>query len=182
MITDRTTTLRPFVNPDPLPPWPSAPYGPMAKPYHPCYTNVNPAEEAGKYTAEQVYFRRVTLIYDWLPPGREAESWFRRVPYRLERANVEDSWIVKYFEFRAGIAPLAQLGFIGDLWVSWGAGDPSVWFKVEEMKWERWGGCASSVRGVSLFATLSCRPMQRSYRPFYVSERGDSVSLKSCSK
>ena len=88
-------------------------------------------------------------MYDWLPPGREVESWFRRVPYRLQSGEVEGSWVVKYFEFRARIAPFPQLGFIGDLWISWDAREPSVWFKVEETIWERWGGCASSVREVS---------------------------------
>lgn len=127
----------------------SAPYGPMAKPYHPCYTDVNPVENARRYTSEKVYSRKVTLIYDWLPPGREVKSWFRRVPYRLEKGDKEGSWVVKYFEFRAGIAPLPQLGFVGDLWISWDTVDPSVWFKVEEMKWERWGACASSVHRVS---------------------------------
>jgi len=161
--------------------WPSAPYGHMAKPYHPCHTNVNPAEEARKYTTEQVYCRRVTLIYNWLPPDRQVENWFRRVPYQLERAKAADSWIVKYFEFRAGIAPLAQLGFIGDLWVSWGAGDPSVWFKVGEMKWERWGGCASSVRGVSWFPTLSYYPFGNLTARLRI-RIWDLVFLKSCSK
>jgi len=133
------------------PSWPSAPYGPMAKPYHPCYTDVNPAVEARKYTSEQVYYRKVTLMYDWLAPDRDVEGWSRRVPYRLERGQMEGSWVVKYFEFRAGIGPLIGVGFIGDLWISWNPEDPSVWFKVEEDKWERWGGCASSVRVVSLF-------------------------------
>lgn len=146
-----------------LPPlWPSAPYGPMPKPYHPCYTNVNPAEEARKYTSAEVRCRKVRLIYDWFPPEREAESWLRIVPYRFKKGEKEGSWIVRYFEFHAGIAPLPRVGFIGDLWISWGASDPSIWFKLEEMKWERWGGCMSSVRAVSLFANPS--PISRSYR------------------
>ena len=89
-------------------------------------------------------------MYDWLAPDRDVGSWFRRVPFRLERGGAEGSWVVKYFEFRAGIAPLLGVGFVGDLWVSWNPGDPSIWFKIEEDKWERWGGCASSVREVSL--------------------------------
>ena len=136
----------------------SAPYGPMAKPYHPCYTNLNPAAEARRYTSETIYCRKVTLTYDWLPPDREVKNWFRRVPYRLERGKAEDSWVVKYFEFRAGIGPLPGAGFIGDLWISWNSGDPSIWFKVEERNWEKWGGCASSVREVSLFFRGFLRP------------------------
>lgn len=62
--------------------------------------------------------------------------------------------MVKYFEFRAGIGPLPGVGFIGDLWISWDSRDPSVWFKVEERNWEKWGGCASSVREVSLLFFL----------------------------
>ena len=136
-------------NLDPSPLWPPAPYGPMAKPYHPYYTIVNPAEEARRYTSEKVYCRKLTLVYDWLPPGREVQSWFRRVPWQLERGEMVNSWIVKYFEFRAAIGPLPRVGFIGDLWISWNARDPSIWFKVDETKWERWGGCASSLREVS---------------------------------
>lgn len=136
----------------------SAPYVHMAKPYHPCYTTVNPAGEARKYTTERIFCRKVTLTYDWLPPHTQVEGWLRRVPYRLEGGDTEGSWIVKYFEFRAGIAPLPQLGSIGDLWISWDAGDPSVWFKVEEIEWERWGGCASSVREVSSLAASSYPP------------------------
>ena len=126
----------------------------MDKPHHPCYTNVNPAAEAQRYTSETVYCRKVTLTYDWLPPDREVKNWFQRVPYRLERGNAEGSWVVKYFEFRAGIGPLPGVGFIGDLWISWDSRDPSVWFKVEERNWEKWGGCASSVREVSLLFFL----------------------------
>lgn len=153
----------------------------MAKPYHPCYTNVNPAEEARRHTTEQVYCRKVTLTYNWLPSDRKVENWFRRVPYRLESADAADSWIVKYFEFRAGIAPLVQLGFIGDLWVSWSAGDPSIWFKVDEMKWERWGGCASSVRGVSWLPTFSYRTFNNLTAHLRI-RIWDSVSPKSYSK
>ena len=176
-IINCTHSSSPVQNLDLPPLWPSAPYGPMDKLHHPCYTNVNPAAEAPRYTSERVCCRKVTLIYDWLPPDREVESWFRRVPYRLERVDADDSWIVKYFEFRAGIAPLPQMGFIGDLWISWNAGDPSVWFKVEETQWERWGGCASSVREVSLRALnlLRIAPcISQSYRFFslYVSECG----------
>ena len=121
----------------------------MVKPYHPCYAKVNPAEEVRRYTAERVYCRKVTLEYDWLPQDREVKNWFRRVPWELERGKRADSWIVKYFEFRAGIEPLPQVGFIGDLWISWNARDPSIWFKVDKLKWERWGGCASSLHEVS---------------------------------
>jgi len=130
----------------------------MAKPYHPCYTNMNLVADVRRYTSEKVSYRKVTLKYDWLPPGRDVQSWFRRVPYRLERGEKEGSWIVKYFEFRAGITPVPQLGFVGDLWISWNPGDPSVWFKVEDLSWERWGGCASSVHEVSFF---------RLYDPFF---------------
>ena len=142
-----------------LPPcWPPAPYGHMPKPYHPSYTDVNPAARARGYTSEQVHCRKVSLIYDWLPPDRDVEAWFRRVPYRLERDAAEGSWVVKYFEFRAPIKPLPQVGFIGDLWISWNVLDPSIWFKVHENEWERWGGCASSVREVSLSSSSMADP------------------------
>jgi len=172
----------------------------MSKRYHPCYTNVNPAADARKYTSERVYYRKVTLEYDWLPPGREVESWFRRVPYRLERGEMEGSWIVKYFEFRAGIAPVPQLGFIGDLWISWNARDPSVWFKVEDMNWERWGGCVSSIHEVSSSGSITSLSIvtppfffssstTQSYRCsppprfFYVSRNcGSSTFGESCSR
>ena len=131
-----------------------APYGHMEKAYHPCYTNLNPAEEARRYTTETVHFRKVTLIYDWLDPDRSVESWFRKVPYRLERGP-KGSWVVKYFEFRAGISPISQAGFIGDLWISWSAWDPSVWFKVDEVKWQKWGGCTSSTHEVSFIQAYS---------------------------
>lgn len=98
------------------------------------------------------------MIYDWLPPDRDVEAWFRRVPYRLERDAAEGSWVVKYFEFRAPIKPLPQVGFIGDLWISWNVLDPSIWFKVHENEWERWGGCASSVREVSLSSSSMADP------------------------
>ena len=123
----------------------------MPKPYHPSYTGVNPAARARDYTSEQVHCRKVSLIYDWLPADRDVEAWFRRVPYRLKSGPAEGSWVVKYFEFRAPIEPLPQVGFIGDLWISWNILDPSIWFKVHENEWERWGGCASSVREVSSF-------------------------------
>jgi len=126
----------------------------MEKAYHPCYTNLNPVADARRYTTETVHFRTVTLVYDWLDPERSVESWFRRVPYRLER-DLEGSWVVKYFEFRAGISPISQAGFIGDLWISWSARDPSVWFKVDEVTWERWGGCTSSIHEVSFIRAHS---------------------------
>lgn len=122
----------------------------MEKPYHPCYTDMNPAAESLRYISRKVLWRKVTLIYDWLDPDRNVESWFRRVPYRLKRGGKEGSWVVRYFEFRAGASPVSQMGFIGDLWISWDPVDPSVWFKVEETKWVRWGGCLSSVYEVSL--------------------------------
>ena len=145
----------------------------MAKAYHPSYTKVNPAKDAWMYTSETVYWRKVTMLYDWLPSDRVVESWFRRVPWRLERDEKSDSWIVKYFEFRAGIGPLPQLGYVGDLWISWNARDPSVWFKVDEMDWERWKGCASSLREVSLASCsfMSCTPYLI-LSPVYVCERG----------
>lgn len=129
----------------------------MAKSYHPCYTNVNPAVEARKYTSEMVYCRKVTLQYT-LPKRTEVESWLRRVPYQLEKSDGERSWVVKHFEFRAGIGPLPKVGFIGDLWISWDTRGASVWFKVEEEKWRRWGGYTSSIRGVSTTASQITDP------------------------
>ena len=116
---------------------------------HPCYTGMNPAADAHRYTSEKVQVRKMTLVYDWLDPGRDIESWFRRVPYRLERGAKNRSWVIRYFEFRAKTLPVSQMGFIGDLWICWCDEDPSVWFKVDGAIWERWGGCASSVREVS---------------------------------
>lgn len=126
--------------------WLPAPYGSME---HPCYTSMNPVAETQRYTPEKVQVRKVTLIYDWLDPDRDVKSWFRMVPYRLEKGPKGRSWVVRYFEFRAKTSPVPQMGFIGDLWICWDANDPSVWFKVDETAWERWGGCASSVRDVS---------------------------------
>jgi hypothetical protein len=146
-----TGTIGAYYLNDPPPLGQSAPYGPMAKPYHPSYTNLNPAAKARGYTSETVCCRKVTFTYDWLPSDREVKNWFRRVPYRLEKGKANGSWVVRYFEFRAGIGPLPGVGFIGDLWISWNSRDPSIWFKVEEGRWEKWGGCASSVREVSLF-------------------------------
>lgn len=129
----------------------------MEKAYHPCYTKLNPVIEAQKYTSVEVRYRKAALVYDWLDAKRDVESWFRRVPYRLEEGDKEGSWVVKYFEFLAEISPMPQAGFIGDLWISWDARDPSVWFKVDETKWERWGGCASSARNVSFVLDLSLK-------------------------
>ena len=116
---------------------------------HPCYTSINPAAEAHRYTSEKVQVRKVTFIYDWLDPDRDVKSWFRRVPYHLEKGVGHRSWIVRYFEFRAKVFPVPQMGFVGDLWICWDVTDPSIWFKVDETTWERWVGCASSVREVS---------------------------------
>jgi hypothetical protein len=115
---------------------------------HPCYSSLNPAAEAERYTSEKVQVRKKTFIYDWLDPDRDVKSWFRRVPYRLKRGPKNRSWVVRYFEFRSGILPVPQMGFIGDLWICWDSNNPSVWFKVDEMVWERWGGCVGSVRDV----------------------------------
>lgn len=145
----------------------------MDKAYHPSYTSMNPASEARRYTSQSIRYRKVTQIYDWLDPERDVASWVRWVPYRLENGDEEHSWIVKYFEFRAGIPPIPQVGFIGDLWVSHNAGDPSVWFKVDQMEWERWGGCASSARGVSFFFVFSVQVPLLSLLPFF------SLSLSS---
>lgn len=134
-------------NLDPALLWLPAPYGSME---HPCYTSLNPAAEAWRYTSEKVHVRKMTFTYDWLDPDRDIKSWFRRVPYHLEKGVKDRSWVVRYFEFRAKISPVPQMGFIGDLWICWDARDPSVWFKVEETRWERWRGCVSSIREVSV--------------------------------